>query len=310
MMSAIPYRDLRYTTVLLVVSVGLAFAPDAYLPMLARAFMLPIALTLIPVSGLALWKRYNWTFCAALCCAGLIVGQTLTPVLSLSRRTEGPSLRVFHMNVLQPNRRFDDAIKEAIDSGADVVSVQEVGKDWADALHTGLSGIYPFARIIPGAHYHGIALFSKQPFVQIRTLDLAGIPVIEALVELDGEPVRLITVHTISPVSYGHFRQRNAQFETLAHHLMNCDTATILVGDLNTVPWDGTYQRFCRRTGLSSTTPLQQRTWPSFGPFACIPLDHLLISNRLALRTLTTVNVPGSDHRGLLAEIQLPLNAH
>lgn len=309
MILSIPYRDFRYTAVLLVVSVALAFAPDAYLPMLARAFMLPISLTMLLISGLALWKKYQWTFWTALFGALLLAGQMITPVLPMSNLERGPSRRVFHMNVLQPNRRFDEAITEALESGADVVSVQEVSEDWADALQTGLCGAYPFAHLIPGARYHGIAFFSKQPFKQICTFDLAGTPVIEALFELEGGTVRLVTVHTTSPVSYGHFQQRNEQFEILARHLMNCDTATIVVGDLNTVPWDGTYQRFCYRTGLSSTTPFQQRTWPSLGPLAFIPLDHVLVSNGLALRSLRTVDIPGSDHRGLIAEIQFPQHA-
>ena len=59
MMQPFLYRDLRYTTLLLVVSVAMAFAPDAYLPMLARAFMLPISLTLLLISGLARLKKYR-----------------------------------------------------------------------------------------------------------------------------------------------------------------------------------------------------------------------------------------------------------
>lgn len=309
MMQPFLYRDLRYTTLLLVVSVAMAFAPDAYLPMLARAFMLPISLTLLLISGLARWKKYRWTSITASFGAVLTSGQAFTPVLQMSNKSAGPSIHVFHMNVLQPNHRFDEAIKQALDSGADVISVQEVGEDWADALRTGLCGTYPFAQVIPGARYHGIALFSKHPFTQVRTMDLVGTPVIEALFEVECEPIRLITVHATSPVSYDHFRQRNEQFETLAQHLVSSDTATIVVGDLNTVPWDKAYQRFCHRTGLCSTTPLQQRTWPSIGPLAFIPLDHVLISNGLSIRSLTTVHVPGSDHRGLLAEIQLPFHA-
>ena len=95
----------------------------------------------------------------------------------------------------------------------------------------------------------------------------------------------------------------------LGEYLANDDTATVLFGDLNTVPWDGSYRRFCARSGLLSTTPLLQRTWPSVGPLAVIPLDHVLISPSISTAGLRTVNVPGSDHRGLIADLHFAAHA-
>ncbi|WP_344862911.1 endonuclease/exonuclease/phosphatase family protein [Amycolatopsis ultiminotia] len=46
-------------------------------------------------------------------------------------------------------------------------------------------------------------------------------------------------------------------------------------------------------------------TWPAtFVPF--VPLDHVLVDRRVAVRDYRVLDVPGTDHRAVYAEIQLP----
>lgn len=301
-------RELYLSITLLAIAVVAALAPDAYLPMLLRAFLLPGAIGLVIVALLAAWRRWWWVAGGGLAGATLVGLQVATPHLSTTFDAGGTSLRVFHMNVLQPNGAFDQAIAQALGSDADVISIQEVGPRWAKALTDGLRARYPYAHIETRSDCYGIALFSRVPFTTVRTLTIHGAPFIEARLNVEGRPVRLLAVHTSSPISYDHFRRRNEQLAALAEHLTGDDTATIVVGDLNTVPWDQAYQRFCARSGLRSTTPATQRTWPSVGPLALIPLDHVLLSHGLSHTALRTVDIPGSDHRGVLAD--LILNDH
>lgn len=303
------FRELCIATALLTLALFVAFAPDAYVPMLARAFMVPAVATALILAVFAAFRKRWWIAQSTVLGCAVMAVQVPLPHVELQGTRNGPSLRMFHMNVLQPNTAFDQAIDRALSSNADVISVQEVGPEWACALREGLSEDYPFVHLEERTNCYGIALFSKLPFIAVRTITVSGAPFIEALVEFDGEPVRLLAVHATSPISYGHFRRRNEQLQRLGTYLSKNDTATIVVGDLNTVPWDQAFRRFCSQAGLLSTTPVLQRTWPAVGPLAVIPLDHVLVSNGIRPVALSTVPITGSDHRALIADLNLPGHA-
>ncbi|MBL7937839.1 MAG: endonuclease/exonuclease/phosphatase family protein [Flavobacteriales bacterium] len=303
------FTELRWMALFLLTATGLAFAPDAYLPMLARAFMLQWCVGFICVSALLIWSRRWWMAFTALFCAALLAPQISAPEQAAFVTTDGTKLKVLHMNVLQPNSAFDAAISGALKSGADVISVQEVGPEWGEALRSGLCTTYPYVHIEPRTNCYGIALFSKRPFTRVGTIVVLGSPFIEAMIEVDGRPLRLLAVHATSPISYAHFKRRNRQLDHLARYIAQSGTATLLVGDLNTVPWDSAFERFCIQAGLAPTTGVDQRTWPSIGTLALIPLDHLLISRSISTSSITTVHIPGSDHRGLLAEVNIASHA-
>lgn len=297
-------------TVLLSGGVFLAFAPDQYLPMLARAFMLP-AVVLLGLLTLGAWmRRARWTACCAALGALLAGTQVHTTGRVPLAHNDGLPLRVLHMNVWQPNTRYADVVEQALASGADILSIQEVAPRWAEALVMGLGAQYPYHHLEPRTDCYGIALFSRVPLGQVRTITMYGTPFIEAVLEKDGHALRLMSVHATSPTSYGHFRRRNRQLTELGSYLIASPMTTIVVGDLNTVPWDRSFRQFCTTAGLRPTTPPTQRTWPVLGPLALIPLDHVLVSPGITLQSLHTVRIPGSDHKGVLADLNLTAHAH
>lgn len=297
------FREPIELALVLGVATALAFAPDAYLPMLARAFLLQWALLLIAVASLMGWRKHWWTASGSILGAALLLLQLPTSGRSTAFVEDKPGLRVMQMNVLQPNIRFEQVIDQALRSNADVVSVQEVGPEWAVALEVGLRYAYPYMHVEPRTNCYGIALFSKRPFKQVGTITIMGSPFIEAVFDEGGIPVRVLAVHATSPINYAHFQRRNQQFEQLAQYLNRSDTATVLIGDLNTVPWDRAFKRFCATTDLRPVSKDKPRTWPSIGPFSLIPLDHLLVSAGLVSSSVETFTIAGSDHRGLLAEV-------
>lgn len=303
------HRELRWAVLLLSIAVGLAFAPDDYLPMLARAFLLQWAAAFMLVAILLVRRKFRWSAMAALFGGLLIAAQIPPPYIERIERGDGPALRILHMNVLQPNTEFSKVIGQAIMSEADVISVQEVGPDWADALRSGLHRSHPYAHVVPRTNCYGIALFSKHPFTMARTIVVAGSPFIEVVFQYDGTPIRLLAVHATSPTSYADFKERNRQLELLADHLAVGGMATVLIGDLNTVPWDRAFRRLCQRSDLFPTTASDQLTWPAMGPLALIPLDHLLVSEGLAPASIRTFGVAGSDHRGILADLYVTSDA-
>jgi endonuclease/exonuclease/phosphatase (EEP) superfamily protein YafD len=236
----------------------------------------------------------------------LILPQYYQPVTEYEVPTGHASLRIAHLNVYQLNDRYDEVLRSAITSGADVLSLQEVDNDWAHALREGLASIYPYSHVEARINCYGIALFSKQPFVEVHTRGTERAPLIEAVVSTDDGPVRIVSVHATSPISYAHFQRRNALLKHLATTIDARAMPTVLVGDLNTVHWDRAYKTFHSRSGLQPVNSPALRTWPSIGPIALIPLDHLMISPGLGASEVRRFTIPGSDHRGLVADIHLP----
>ncbi len=304
-----PHRELVPATLLLAIGVALAFSPDAYLPMLARAFLLQWSALFVVLAALLLWRKLRWTALSSALGCVLILPQYHQPVTTQEVPTGSSVLRIAHLNVFQMNERYAEVVQRAIASDADVISVQEVDEAWADALREGLAATYPHMQVEALGNCYGIALFSKLPFTEVSTSEVAGAPFIEAIVYTPDGPVRILSVHATSPISYAHFQRRNTLLAHLGEEIGGRSMPTVLVGDLNTVHWDRAYRSFRTRSGLLPVNGPSMRTWPSIGPIALIPLDHLMISSGLGASEVQRFTIPGSDHRGLVANIHFPAHA-
>ncbi len=298
-------RDLMVASSVLSIACVLVFAPDAYLPMLARSFMLWWVFGFFAVIVFALLRR-RWYLFQAAASAALMVGAQVAAPDALAPGADGSHpLRIAHMNVLQPNAHKAQVIADVLALDADLVSVQEVSQEWAVALTGAFEQAYPYQRVVPGTNCYGIALFSRFPFEQVGTLRIMGTPFIDATVQVNGTAVRVLAMHANSPGSYADFKRRNAQLAVVGERVGNTSRPTVVVGDLNTVHWDHAYERFCVRGGVRPINSPFTMTWPSLGPLAMIPLDHVLVNEGLRAGKLASFEVEGSDHRGLLAELHV-----
>ena len=283
---------------------ALAFAPDPFILMIARAFLLQWSLCALAIALVAFATRRWWSAAAASLVALLLAFPPRTTVQPEQTAAGIDLVRVTQMNVFQPNDDHAEVIATAIATNAEVISFQEVSPAWAEVLLQGLSGRYPFHRLVPGNNCYGIALFSRLPFLRVDVLPLLTRPMLCAEVATPAGPVRLLSVHATSPGSYTHFRERNAQLEKLATIVNERPMPVILFGDLNTVSWDRALVDLCTRTGLREHPDNTNATWPSFGGMALIPLDHILVTEELAVSGLDIFTISGSDHCGVTAVIR------
>ncbi|MFT3885087.1 MAG: endonuclease/exonuclease/phosphatase family protein [Flavobacteriales bacterium] len=286
----------------LTLGVVLAFAPDAFLIMLARAFLLQWTLFFGVLMALCVWRRAWWTATAA-AMAGLL---TLFPPLCHEQPLPAGgtgALRVAQMNVFQPNQEHEAVLRAALASDADLISFQEVDPDWAYALESGLAEVYPYHVVEPRTDCYGIAVFSRSPFTSVRVRMLEDTPAVEASVATPEGPMRVFAVHAGSPGNYGSFQRRNRQLAILTGWVAEEEGPTLVLGDLNTVSWDQALHNFCLRSGLREGQDGTTATWPSLLGLALIPLDHVLVSPGLGVSRSEVFRIPGSDHRGLAALI-------
>lgn len=293
-----------FGVLIVVLAAVLTWSPDVFGAMHARAFLPQWALFFALLGVFALYrKRWSSALGAALALSLMFFART-TDALSDPDTSGAVGLRIAQMNVLKANSRYDEVVSAALATGADVISIQEVGPGLEPVMRAQLAIAYPHMRILARADNYGIALLSKAPFQEARFVELEGVPIVDAVVASTSGPVRIVSVHTTSPGNVSQYSERNAQLIALEQLLGTSTLPTVLVGDLNTVPWDSAFGRLCRATGLHGNHQGIRATWPSFMGLALIPLDHVLVTSELEVLGLTRFTIPGSDHRGLVATLR------
>jgi endonuclease/exonuclease/phosphatase (EEP) superfamily protein YafD len=189
----------------------------------------------------------------------------------------------------------------------DIVFLQEVDTGWAATLET-LDG-YPYRHIVPRYDFFGIAVLSRIPLESIETVASPPheFPTLVARIMLDNAPITLISTHPMPPMTTPTYDARNTQLASIAELVNDVRGARVLIGDLNTAMWGEHYRQLVDSTGLRNvregfgTLP----TWPTFMPFAMIPIDHCLVSKELLAGDVRLGADIGSDHRPLVLTLQL-----
>lgn len=124
---------------------------------------------------------------------------------------------------------------------------------------------------------------------------------VEVSLELDGEPVRLLATHPVSPLTAQRAAQRDQTLAWIAEWVGRQATPVIVMGDLNITPWSPEYRAFMDATGLvdSHRGHGLQPSYPvRLGPLG-IPIDHLWHSPELTTVERRLGPSFGSNHRML-----------
>lgn len=222
---------------------------------------------------------------------------------------KGVRFKIIHSNVNTANTAADKVIKLVNDENPDIFVAQEVSSRWLQDL-TPIETRYPYKVVKPSNDNFGIALYSKHPLnkAQIVYLGSAHVPSIKVemtLNETQAEPLTIITTHPLPPISEIYYRLRNEQLTALAELVKQIDHPLVVIGDLNVTMWSNNY------TALIDGTRLRNAragfgllpSWPTMLPFAMIPIDHCLVSERVKVLNIHTGPDVGSDHLPLVVEL-------
>ena len=155
---------------------------------------------------------------------------------------------------------------------------------------------------------HGTKVFEQSD-------GLAQVNAIDATLKLDtGQTVRILSLHTVPPVSGTYSAARDAQLAEAARIAASTDGPFILIGDLNATPWSSDYRAMVRDGGLTDSLrgsglnglACPGASWPAgMVSLGMIPIDHCLTRNGAVVVERTLGDANGSDHRPLFVEIRL-----
>jgi endonuclease/exonuclease/phosphatase (EEP) superfamily protein YafD len=225
--------------------------------------------------------------------AALLALITTVPLLVAGR--DGGALLLYTKNLLYSNTELAALAADIRESGADVVTLQEVGLR-NDAVLTMLEDDYPYQHLCRFSGWSGIAVLSKTPFIaQGRCSTHRGVAA--AQITKDGLAVWVTSVHLPWPYPYDHARSATSVSTLMAQ----LDGAIVVGGDFNIFPWASSVRQIRQASQTKLAGPLRP-TYNLFG--APLFLDHVAapggghVSYRERL---------GSDHLGVLASLHLAI---
>ena len=221
---------------------------------------------------------------------------------------ESETLKLLHANVLSTNDKYQRLIDLIDAEDPDIIFLQEITDDWVSGLTT-LQKNYPYSYALAQSGNFGIAVYSKKPFDTVGHVDSPplGYPTIIATATVGGEKLTLISSHPSIPLGKELSLARNQQFDSVLDQVTAADGKVILLGDFNATMWDTHFKRMIQSAGLSNARqgfgilP----TWPTYLPFAMIPIDHFLIPEGIDVTDLKTAKSIGSDHLPLIVTLSL-----
>lgn len=272
-----------------------------------------LAALLLPVSPM--WRTITLVLCATVIviqACYILPWTRLWPkqVRSAKVRDDERDITLLIANVLTPNRRSSDLIKQIHAHQPDIVLTLESDQWWQDQLDPELDAKWPHSVKIPLDNLYGMHLYSRLPLedTSVEWLIQDDIPSIHTHVRLaGGEVIRLFAVHPRPPAPGESEKSlwRDAELLWIGERIQKTPAPTLVAGDLNDVAWSRTTRRFCRVGGMLD--PRRGRgmfsTFHAHYPVLRWPLDHIFVSEHFMLGSMSRLQGFGSDHFPILATL-------
>jgi endonuclease/exonuclease/phosphatase (EEP) superfamily protein YafD len=234
------------------------------------------------------------------------------------------TVKLMHINLFGYLNNSRSLVIEALQTtDADMVDLVEYTEPWRRELErSGVLKRYPYK--FTGKNH--IGLYSKRPLRNARLVytnprqQTTPYANIIADFKLNGHPVTILVAHPASPIQPSHLQWQQASFRAWARERGKLGRNLIIVGDLNTAPWSPEFAQLLSKTGLRDSQMGFgiQPTWPAFFPVPGrphaqsswaavlgIPIDHVLVSERILVFSRRTGPFVGSDHWPVVAELGL-----
>lgn len=266
------------------------------------AICLPASAALL--LGAASGKRALGALSVA-CAAGVALSLGVLGV-DLGPRPAQVCLRVAYANVLMVHDRPELLYDELMDLDADVLYLAEYAPQFESFFASGpVEDVYPYRFTDPQVHSFGNALLSKHP-VDVERVDLAGVDVLRVRGACAGRSYTLLATHLLPPRNAALTQRWHGQLAALRALVAETAGPVIVAGDLNATWHHPSFRGLGLRSAHLDRGQGFSRSWPNSSyclPFSVVRLDHLLLSEELAVADVRNSEGVGSDHRPLVAEI-------
>jgi endonuclease/exonuclease/phosphatase (EEP) superfamily protein YafD len=295
--------------------------PDPY-PRLAA--LAPLA-TLVAFTGVAVAAAASWWLALLLSIPALtLLAWQLPPARRTSEETvpvahlpdPGPgvlTLRVLTLNVLRGSADPAAVVRAIEQHRVDVLVMQELTRDIVPRLaNAGINVLLPYGHLDPRPGPYGTGLWAHWPMTPLPPVPGLKAAAPRARIQpLDGWPVTVTGVHPRPPMRH-NVRRWQQELTAIRSVLVSTDGPQVVAGDFNASRDHRPFRDLLAAGFLDCADAARRRPWPGFtwptGRWipAVMRLDHVLVSaDSATVSASQVIRVPGTDHRGVLAVIQL-----
>jgi endonuclease/exonuclease/phosphatase (EEP) superfamily protein YafD len=285
--------------------IWLTLPNELFIVSLAKAFLLQLLIAL-PILTLILFAL-KWKGMAIGCVVSLLIlSLFMYPFLKRDRLeiSRSETITVAQFNLKRTNQSYYQVVEMIKLSGAQLVSIQEIDRQWMDRLKDGLSENYPWSFGLPDeSGFYGVAVFSKHPAV-FQKSEMVGLENVEGVCHLPSGDVHFLSSHLHTPTTPLNFELRNRHLKMIANWAKEKRTPVITLGDYNAVSWDSNLACLENDGRLSRASGGWIPTFPA-NVFPLIPIDQIYFSDEFACASMWGQTIPGSDHRGVVARLAI-----
>jgi endonuclease/exonuclease/phosphatase (EEP) superfamily protein YafD len=286
--------------------------PATDFPMAALMSLTPYAAAAAPLAILpGLLLRRRAAAIVAVLAAAALAAAVLPRVISASQpAATGPRLRVLTANLMfstvDPEYLYD-LIRR---TRPDVVSLQEFTPDEADGLtKAGIQRLLPYNLLRPEWGASGSGLYSRYPVTALpEPTTVMRMP--RAVLTLPGgRTLEMYVVHPLPPISSHQTTHWRHDLDTLPSAAGKDGPIRILAGDFNATLDMAEFRTVLSRGYADAADRRGHGLAPTWGVDKYGPplsFDHVAVDRRVAVRGYGIHLLPGSDHRAVFADLQLP----
>ncbi len=217
------------------------------------------------------------------------------------------SIRITSINVESYNDQYRTLLNYVLSADPDVVVLIEVTPAWQKQISE-LEKSHPYVIGRTRNDNFGIYMYSRYEYSQADVITLTDSDVPSLLVTIgDGNAaITLLGVHLNWPLRQDTMRDRNAQLEAIGELARSIESPFVVIGDMNTTPFSASFRQLIAESGLrdSALGCGVCGTWPAFIPFFRLPIDHCLVSPKVAVAVFELSPFLGSDHLGLRLDLR------
>ena len=267
-----------------------------------------LAVALVPMVVVALLRRQLLIVTIA-CAVGFGIGVLAAPLAFPDPQPpaaeNSAGLRVASLNLWYENPEIDAIADLLARVDVDVIVFIEYTVEHQAALEASpLARDFPHRSQRTGRGATGVGVWSRFPIEEQHQLATFNDSIELDVLGPDGD-VRIVAIHVPTPIA--NFAAWRNELATAARIGGDADAPTLLIGDLNSSYWHPDFRRLldagfvdahaAKGSGFSTSWPTDW--WVP--PF--VRLDHALTTGGLVSTDVYDLDVPGSDHRGLVVTV-------
>jgi endonuclease/exonuclease/phosphatase (EEP) superfamily protein YafD len=256
-------------------------------------------------------RRYRWA--AGFFVVAVLAGWPAAPLFRSPRvgssAPTGGRLRVMAVNLLRQNEDHAAVLGAVRAERPDLLVCTELTPEWARALAP-LAAELPHVVSAPEPGWFGIALHSRLPIREYAVVSLGAewARAIRAVVDTPAGALGVLAAHAPQPGGARRNAERDLAYVAMPAQLAMLPPRRIVVGDLNSTRFGGSFADLLAATGLRDSGEGfgLQPTWPAQLPFPMrIAIDHVLVPPMVAVVDRRVGPDVGSDHLPLVVDLQL-----